>query len=543
MQELLEKDIEFLEEFNTPKSFCEVMFSDFRNPAIYDQEKCGKLRLFQEPFLSDETLIDFELTAKHHKLDDREKFALKKNVGDLYLMCGRKIGKTVVTERLDLINYLAHCNSSEIAFGSVDLIHINRVLDKVKSALSSHPILKLFTRRLKGAPNHKYTLRNNTELESVNFNIGSRQPGQQFYGLHFDRLYLEESSLEDEEVYNIRVESENEAGCVVRSSGMCNFTSYSPAGKAFYDPENKKHVINLPEYINKQAWDAKERKRKLEQYGGDSSLGWRVFVEGEIVTNGVSVFDMDRIRKACYLEEKKGKNVREIKSIEVTKERFPIFKNLIIVERPKNTERIFIDSDIGKHVTEIVIHSEISDKYDYLYNITLYNLTTPEKFEVFKHIIEKLSANVIGLDCGDGEGRALYSMLEKIYPKENLVYYDGSMKLDVDFELDENKNIVIEKGKPVYRKEYMSEFSVQRLSNLLYSGRVIIPKTYKFDSQFSVVMSMVSGTRTKYKCASESGDHLFDAWRVFAIAQFIKKDFNSTPQIKKQRSIGIIDTI
>jgi hypothetical protein len=180
---------------------------------------------------------------------------------------------------------------------------------------------------------------------------------------------------------------------------------------------------------------------------------------------------------------------------------------------------------------EIIIHSEIDNKYNYLYNIVLYNLSTPEKQEILDFLIIKLKANVIGLDCGDGEGRAIYSWLELKYPKDNLVYYDGSMKLEVDFEYEENKDIKIEKGEVVYKKEYMSEFSVQHLIEMLYAGRIRIPEDYKFDSQFSVVMRFVTGTRVKYKCVSQTGDHLFDAYKVFAIAVFLKKDFNATPQI------------
>lgn len=545
MKPILESDINFLEEWNTPKAFCETMFSNFDNPAVYEQDEFGELRLFQEPFLSSEPIIDFEATARYYKLDKRQENRLRKNVGDLYLMCARKIGKTLIAERLDLLCYMIHAKFVEIGFGSIDLIHLNRVLDKVKMALIGHPILKLFATILKGAPNHKYFLKNNVSLESVNFNIGAKNPGSQWYGQHCNRIYLEESSLETEEVYNIRIEAEAEEGAVIRSSGMCNFVAHSPAGKAFYDIENKKHVINLPEYVNKWAWDAKEKERKLEQYGGKSSIGYKVYIEGTVCSNGIAVFQMDRIADLCYLETKKGHSPTQIKRFEINKENYPLFKSIIILERPNNADRIFLAADIGEKTTEIVIFSELGnpEKYNYLYNITLFNTTHLERVEIFKYIIEKINANVVALDAGDGAGKALYSELEKTYGNKNLVHYDGSMKLDVDFCYDENKNIIMKNGEPVYRQEKMSGFSVQRLMSLLYGGRVRIPQDYKFHTQFSVVMSMTSGTNIRYKCVSDSGDHLFDAWRVFAISQFIKADFNTTPEIKKEIPIGAVGMI
>ncbi len=50
---------------------------------------------------------------------------------------------------------------------------------------------------------------------------------------------------------------------------------------------------------------------------------------------------------------------------------------------------------------------------------------------------------------------------------------------------------------------------------------------------------MISGTRTKYRCVSESGDHLFDAHRVFAIAEWKKVSSSLTPSIKRGRNLGV----
>ena len=222
-------------------------------------------------------------------------------------------------------------------------------------------------------------------------------------------------------------------------------------------------------------WDEEEKKNRLEHYGGEDSIGYRVFVKGEVVEDGCSVYDMERIRKMCYKYDRKGNAVEQIKRFEIPKDRYGYYKNMIVVERPTDADRIFISTDVGEKVSEIVVHAEVKEKYKYLYNIVLYNLTDEEQYEILQWLAKRLRANVIAVDCGDGMGRAIHRRLQKVFPKDNLVWYDGSMKLDVAFETDENGDTVLEKGEPVLHQEYMSEWSVRRLQevficwSLLYS--------------------------------------------------------------------------
>jgi hypothetical protein len=242
---------------------------------------------------------------------------------------------------------------------------------------------------------------------------------------------------------------------------------------------------------------------------------------------------MERV-KDCYQERK------EIKSFEIKKDRYKHFKDFIVVERPKNADRIFICLDVGESAgTEIIILSEIGEKYNYLYNITLYNLIKDEQLEILTWLIDKLEANVVGLDCGDAMGRVLADDLEKKYSKDNIVRYAGATKLEVGFEKDQNNKILMKAGKPIYRLEFMSEWSVRRLKVLLYETRVSVPIDYKFDMQFNSVISTTSGTRKIYACVSETGDHLFDAFKVFAISQWVKKDFNQTPKMSQEFCSGV----
>lgn len=538
-----ESDIQFCESLYTPRCLIECLFSDFDSLAEFHPEKMGEIRLYQMPLISDESIIDFDATANYYDMSSKQRFRMQKCVGDLYCFGARKFGKTLMIEIMDLIITMINVLCKKVAFASVDLIHVREILDQIKVCFQNHPICKIFERRITGAPDYKFELKNNYVMNSVNFNIGSKNPGRQWYGKHVERVYIEEGSLETQEVYDKRKDALSERGAVFRISGMTDFTQYSPAGKAFYSLENKDHVLNLPQFVNPM-WDEIERKDRLEHYGGEDSIGYRVFVKGEVIEDGISVFDMQRIRQSCYQEDRSGKSLERIKRFEITKERYGHFRNLIVIERPKNADRIFISSDIGEKVTEILIHSEIDSKdqsnYKYLYNIVLYNLTDEEQYEIFKWIAPKVEANIIGIDCGDGMGRAIYRRLEKIFPKDNLVWYSGAMKINVGFQKKANGDIELDdKNEPIMHQEYMSEWSVHRLQVLLYGGRCIIPEDYKFDSQFNVVISMKSGTRTIYKCVSQSGDHMFDAWKVFAICQWLKKDFNQTKPVRKPWGTGV----
>ena len=537
IQLLTETEMILLEGWNTPKCLLETLFHNWDNFNAFDKHpnRHGNLRLYQQALISDEALIDFEVTAHEYgnDMNEQEKFDCKKRVGDIYCFGARKFGKTLVVETLDLVLQMLQPYSDKVAFASVDLIHLRQVLDPVKNCFEGHPVCKHWRKRITGAPDYKFELRNDWILNSVNFNIGSKNPGQQWYGKHVFRVYIEEASLETQEVFEKRKDALSEMGAVFRVSGMTNFTVHSPAGETYYNGKLKPWVVNLPQYVN-PTFNAEKEKEAEEFYGGKGSIGFRIYVDGEIVEDGISVFDMARIRELCINEKK------TLKIIEVSKDEFKHFKQLIVLDRPKNAERIFIDADIGVHTTEINIMSECGDKYDYLYNITLHNLTDDEQSQIFKHIIEQVRANVIGIDCGDGMGRAIYNELEKTIDKKNLVWYDGKEKIPVGFETNEDGQVLYDNdGNPLPKHERMTEWAIKRLKDLMYEGRMTLPEDYKLISQLGQVISVVSGTNIIYKCTSPQGDHLFDSFKVFAIAQWLKADFNDTPDVNQNWGGGV----
>ncbi len=497
------------------------MFSDFDNLQVID-ENFGHVRSGQLSMMSYEYMTD-----KNPKLNDKENFQILIGAGSIYNFGARKYGKTLVTLLIDMLTSIVHLGGWKTIFSSYDAVHIRKVLELFIPIAENHPFLKLFKPQVKRSPTYYIRFNNGFVMESVNMNVASKNPGSQFFGHHVKKHWMEEGSKETEKVEEKRIDAVSELGCIERFSGMTDFTKYSPAGKIYYDIKRKPWVCNFPQYIN-PTWGPEEKIKAIKRYGGESSIGFRVFVKGDVVEEGISVFDMERVRR-CYDEKK------SIKHIELTKEQFHSFKNILIVERPKNAEVIYICADIGESApTEIIVISQVNKIYRYLYNITLHNLTDKEQYQIFRYLAELINANFIGLDTTEGTGRAIFRSLEDNFDREHLVWVAFNEKIAIDFEKDDNNNIVYKDGKPVHREEFIPEWSIQHLKeDLLYNERLYLPLDYKLDTQLNSVISLQSGNRTVFRTVSEE-DHLLSAFRVFSIAQWMNEFNLLKPIIKKK---------
>jgi len=288
--------------------------------------------------------------------------------------------------------------------------------------------------------------------------------------------------------------------------------------------------MNIPQYINPK-WDFKQKEKATKEHGGEASPTYRVFVRGEVIEDGLAVLDMVRVRK-CYDDEK------VIKHFEITKENYDNFKTLLILDRPANAEMLFCSADIGETApSELTIISKITNGdsvlYKYLYNITLYNLTDKEQYEIFKWIAETMEINIISLDCTEGQGRAIFRSLEAVFPRENLVWVGYNEKISIGVAKSEAGYPMYKDGKPVYEEEYVSEWSVKRLKDLFYDGKMYCPLDYKLDMQLNSLISTQSGARTVYSVVSDE-DHLLSSLRCFAIAEW-QHEFSIMKTMKRKK--------
>ena len=524
LEKITPSELEFMEDFYCPEALADCLFSNFDNTSQFE-DNLSSVRIGQFPLLSYDCMLDY-----NPKIGEKENFRLKEGAGQCYVLGGRKFGKSLITEIIDISISTLLLDNEDIAFTSLDALHIRGILEKVIVGLENHPILKQLRAKINRSPSYRLFIdRTGWLLESVNMALSSKDPGSQWFAKHKTRIFIEEASFETDEVYNKRIDAVSELGCVVRAAGMTNFTKYSPSGRTFFDISKKPWVMNVPQTINPR-WDKKQKKKAIKEYGGENSVQYRIFVEGKVVEDGLSVMDMVRVRK-CY------KNEETIKHFEITKENYENFKYIINVERPKNAEMIYIAADIGETApTEIIIMSLVTNgdtrKYHYLYNITVYNLAAKEQEIIFKHLGDLLEANIIALDTTDGEGRAIFRALELVYPKENLCWVGFNEKTPIGIAKTEQGYPMYKDGKPVYEEEYVSEWTMKRLKELLYDEKLLCPLDYKLDVQLNSIISTQSGTRTVYSVVSEE-DHLLAAFRCFSLAEW-QNEFRNIRSVRKK---------
>lgn len=524
IETISEDDLLLMECLNNPISAIECLFSSLEDLSWNKPNEFANIRMGQIPMLSYEYMIDDEAG-----LSKQENFKLRENVGNIECFAARKFGKTLIVEVCDIFLTGIHNDGWDCGFCSYDAIHIRGILDdKVIPVLSNHPFLKemMPNEASKGiirSPNYKIRFKNGCNIVGINFNLQSSNPGNQFFQKHLKKLWIEEASMETQKVYDKRIESTSEIGCIIRAAGMTNFTKYSPVGKRFYDISNKMIIVNLPQYIN-PFFNIKTKRDAIKKYGGEGSVGYRIFIKGEVIEDGIAVFDMERVRR-CYED-------KPIKHFEVTKNNFEDFKYNLIIEKPPSVEECYVTADIGETApTEIMIFFKISDKYRYTYRITFFNLDDKQQTKIFDFIINAISPSVVGIDCSEGTGRAIYRSLAQKYPKDNLSWVAFNEKIKVDFEkTDDGKIKFNEKGQVQYQEEFVSEWSVKYLKDILYNQKVKLTLDFNLDEQLNSVIATQSGQRTIYAVAGEE-DHLFAAFRVFAISLW-QKEFALNRPIK-----------
>lgn len=524
LEKLTIEELNFCEDFFNPICCAELLFNEI-NPAIlaqFDEKKIAEIRLYQYSMLSFEYLLD-----RDSNLSEKENFKLKEGAGNIYAFGARKYGKTAIVELIDILVSMVLLEEELVGFSSYDAIHIRGILETVVQVLENHPFFDIILEPdINRSPNYHIYLKSGYVLDSINYNLGAKNPGGQYYQKHLTRLYGEEHSFESEEVFKKRLDAISENGCVERLAGMTNFIKHSPCGRIFNDHFKKPWISNYPQYVNPK-WDIKERDKALREHGGASSASYQIYVEGEIVLDGISVFDKERVDR-CYLKD------RDIKQFEINKDNFDFFEQIIILDRPSNATNIYLAADIGESApTEIILLAQINNKYRYIYNITLYNLTDKQQYKIFKFIAEKVEVNVLGLDCSDGTGRAIFRGLEEIFPRENLVWVAFNEKIDIDFEKDEYNRIKFQDGKPVYKQEFVTDWSIVILKKLLYDELLELPFDHKFEIQINSVVSMLSGRRLIYQCMADA-DHLFSAFRIFSIMQH-QTEFKNLKSLRSKK--------
>lgn len=504
--------------YNNSKKFIrEIGIKSKENKFDFNKKVKTKNRFVPEKFQDFDNDILWEKIKSLETVEKVQTVAVSVTGNNTYISNDVISHNTMCVEKLDIIMDGINVPGNKIGFSSYDAGHIEGILEDIIAAWETHPFLKIFAPRVKRNP-YSIRLKTGWFMIGVNMNNSGQNPGDQFFQKHFKKLYIEEAAQEISKVYEKRIDAIDENGCIFRIAGMTNFTKYSPAGRAFYDKSLSPWIMNVPQYINPK-WDEKERAKAIRKHQGEQSISYRIFVKGEVVEEGISVLDMERVR-ACYFEN------RKLKRFEISKDNFSDFKNNLIVERPNNAEACYISADVGESApTEIVIIFQVNKKYKYEYNITCHNLTHKQQFELFLWLAQTVKANFVGIDTTDQLGRAIYRDLEEKIGKEHLVWCGFNEKIPIGFKKDDNGNIELDaSGQPIEDFEFIDAWSVQRLKYLFYEGLMECPPDDKMDNQLNCIISKQSMNRVLYSCIAEE-DHLLAAFRVFAISQW-SNEFN-----------------
>jgi len=504
----------------------EILFHDFDSLGLWDKEKYGKIRVYQYPMLAYDSLFLYD-----PKLSPEENFVIKNGLAESYNEGGRLTGKSMISVVMDSLVAIFSKTFIWGAISSYDALHVRSVLEKIIHALDNHAIMKQLNSHSLRSPTYKINVANGILLESVNMNIAGKNPGGQFFGKHVDKHWMEESSFLTAEVSNKMFMAQAESGCVNRFSGMTTFSKQSPIGKIFFDLKNANKITNLPSYVN-NSWNDKKEEDSIIEFGGRESMGYKVQIEGKVVEDSNSVYDIERIR-SCYKKDV------DIKLFEITKDNFYKFQEILVIEKMINADKVFITADIGEGSapTEIAIIFQVKDKYKYTYNISATRLSGDEQYELFKFIIIAVQATVAGLDTTSGMGKALASRLSKDFP-DNIVWVSFNEKIKIDFEKDEKGNFIIDsKGEYQYKEEYITDWSIQRIKHLFYNQKMECLTDYKLDLQFGGIVSTRSGTRTVY--ASKVANHLHQAFQVFAVVEWQVEFANIKPVQRKKPGFGV----
>lgn len=526
IEKISEEDLIIFELLRNPVASTEILFSNLGSLSEFDEDKFSQVRKYQYNYLSyDQLLFD------NGTYTEKEFFNLKKGMSETYILGGRLTGKSLIGLIVDVVLSLFHNTFHKGSVSSADAEKIKKVMEQVFVPLEFHPILKLLNIRVIRNPYQAKTP-NGTILESVNENVAGKNPGGNYHGRHDEKSWIEEASYQTNQIAHERLMAQSEMGIINHYTGMTTFAKESPMGKIFYNLKNENKLINFPSYVN-HTWDAEKEDAAIREFGGKSSSGYQVQIDGQVIENGESVFIIEKIRDT-YIRDAQGTPL-PIKTFEVNTNNFFRFKDIVIVDRPTNAESIHIHMDIGEGgcPTEIIILSKIKDIYKYLYNVTTFKIAPDENEIIVRYLIETLKANVVGIDITSGGGKALFCNLARDYNKEEEHIFGVSFneKIPVGFKLDDKGNATSE-----HLESFIVDWSIQQLKQIFYNNKIRCLYDLKLDAQFSGVIVTQSGQRTVY--GNKTQNHLFQAFQVFSICHWNTEFKLINPVQRKKLGFG-----
>lgn len=536
---LSEEELEFCELFYNPKCMIECLYPKGAMQTWNEEGECLTVRNYQIPLIQYDTVL-----ADDDKLTDQENFQRRIDAGTLFVILGRKLGKSFIALIGNMILKLIYYSGREMTCAAYDEKHMGKIMDKMRSFFSSHDFFHQYKKSIKGSPEYTLETVNGNILYGVNETVKGKDPGANWWGHHTDINFQDEIQAESDAAYSKKIDAIGEMGCIEVLCGIPLVTKVSPLGKILKDRTKQKNILRFPQYIS-TFWNQKVREERERQYGGTNTVGYKVNVEAELIEGAEGAFDMQRVRDN-YDPNK------VIKAFEITKETYSQYFNILVLDSYVNAEKIFVFADIGDTAaTEIGIAFKVNDKYHLVYNITAFRLSDKELSDMLKWIFKKVNADFIAVDCTI-MGKPIYRQLSEALDIvkdgkviKRVIWCAFNESVTVGYEKDDNGGVLLDaNGRPVEKVENTLIFAVQRLREMFYEKQFVIPDNFiKFDEEMSSYLQLVSGNRVMFDSVG-GADHTVQMMEVFAILiwqteQLPALNINMKP---KKTSLGIFST-
>ena len=518
LQKIKKDELILFQMMSHPIASCEILFHEFDSLGVWDKEKFGKVRPYQYPMFAWHSLLLYD-----KKLTKEENRKLERSLAESYNLGGRLTGKSRCGIILDVCILTIKKMFTWCVIASFDKGHVQEIMDTIIHCFESHKIFKLLHVNSIKSPIYNITFDNGCKIQSVNQNITSKKPGGQYHQKHFDLHYIEEASYLTKQVADKMFMSKAEKGVLNRWSGMTDFTKVSPMGEIFFDLSNKNKIINLPSYVN-ETWSDEDEAAAVKQFGGIDSPGYKVQIEGKVIEGMESVFDILRIREA-YIRDAHGDAV-PIKTFEVNKESFHRYKEILVLERPANASELGIYFDVGEGgaPSEYIVISKTNKLFKYIYRITTFQLSPDEEQQFVDTLIDLLQPTQLGLDFTSGCGKSMHSYLLKKYPdnKECFIKVAFNENIEIGIKTDKFGHPVKNKitGKTELEKVNTTDWSIQCLKDIFYQKKIECYQDIKFDTQMNNAIA-IRNEHGKILYRVKGENHLYQAWQVFAVANWI----------------------
>jgi hypothetical protein len=552
-EKITEKEIEFCESFFDPVGLLENIFPvNLNAPSQWNEEsETIKVRPYQFAMIGYDSLYAFD-----ERKDEKANLQARKGAGDIYNISARNIGKTFFGLVGDSCTALLYYPGIETCLSSFDDKHLKEISEKVASMVEQHKLFAMLhitkgNKQTVGRQPHRITTAHGHLQIGVNEQIYGKKPGTDFHGKHYQRLEYDEASYMSKEGTEKRIDSGSSLGYIERFFGIPDIRLGSPLGDILRNPKNKPWICRLPQYV-RDDWDENQKAKMVEQYGGEGSLAYKLNVIGEPIEGAEGKWDMERIKKASYIYD------RRIKFFEISKELcndLDKIDNLALRQKEFNSrvekkvivtripcKKCIVASDIGTtgSPSEVAIYfQDATGRWKYEYQISLFQMTVKEQAYFFNWLFEILEGCFISLDCTNADGRAIRDELMQMkIPQDNLSDFRMNQNIEVDFLKDDKGKLIRGKnGKPQLKEENTKEFGLQQLGNILYNGLIEIPHDEKFLKEFAGFFERKTGNRLSW--GSTTTEHLHDTFILFALCVW-ENEYKNLQQKNKKRCLGFI---